>query len=94
MYLHPWEIDPEQPRLAAGFKSRFRQYTGLAGAEHKLDRLLQRFSFAPISTVFRRELCEALAPGGNSREEKAALAGKPSPEPAGVLGSTDSRGDD
>jgi polysaccharide deacetylase family protein (PEP-CTERM system associated) len=51
-YLHPWEIDPEQPRLPAGPRSRFRQYTGLAGMATKLDELLSEFSFAPLAEVF------------------------------------------
>lgn len=48
-YLHPWEIDPEQPRLEAGLKSRFRHYTNLSGCEHKLDCLLDTF---PMGTVW------------------------------------------
>ena len=28
-YIHPWEIDPEQPRIDAPFKSRLRHYTNL-----------------------------------------------------------------
>lgn len=48
LYLHPWEIDDSQPRLQASLKSRLRQYTGLAGMKHKLERLLQDFSMGPI----------------------------------------------
>jgi polysaccharide deacetylase family protein (PEP-CTERM system associated) len=59
VYFHPWEIDPEQPRLTAPMKSRLRQYTGLHSMESKLLRLLQTFPFAPISTVFDRELKRA-----------------------------------
>lgn len=40
-YLHPWEIDPAQPRIkAAPLKSRFRHYVGLNRCESKLIRLL------------------------------------------------------
>jgi polysaccharide deacetylase family protein (PEP-CTERM system associated) len=56
IYLHPWEIDPGQPRIGVSTKSRFRQYTGLSSMEHKLERLLQDFPFAPIATVFDNEL--------------------------------------
>ena len=28
-YIHPWEVDPDQPRLRASFKSRFRHYRNL-----------------------------------------------------------------
>lgn len=48
-YLHPWEIDPQQPRVpGAPLLSRFRHYTNLAKTEARLERLLQDFSFSPI----------------------------------------------
>lgn len=55
-YIHPWEIDPEQPRLEASWRSRFRQYTGLAKAEKSLERILRDFAFAPVRQVFAKEL--------------------------------------
>jgi hypothetical protein len=51
VYLHPWEIDPEQPRLEGPLRSRFRHYTGLARMERKLERLLDAFPFAPMNDV-------------------------------------------
>jgi len=51
VYLHPWEIDPDQPRLAASWRSRFRQYQNLQTTEKKLTRLLDDFSWAPMSKV-------------------------------------------
>lgn len=51
-YVHPWEVDPEQPRLSFGSRlSRFRHYVNLASTEQKLDRLLQDFSFGSMSDV-------------------------------------------
>jgi polysaccharide deacetylase family protein (PEP-CTERM system associated) len=47
-YLHPWEIDPEQPRLQAGWLSRFRHYRNLADTERRLRRLLTDFRFGPL----------------------------------------------
>jgi polysaccharide deacetylase family protein (PEP-CTERM system associated) len=47
-YLHPWELDPGQPRLAAGLLSRFRHYRNLQLTEQRLRRLLEDFTFAPI----------------------------------------------
>ena len=44
-YLHPWEIDPEQPRVAASWLSRFRHYTNLGKCEERLRRLLGEFQF-------------------------------------------------
>lgn len=53
-YLHPWEIDPEQPRVRVGVLSRFRHYTNLARCESRLRRLLDEFAFAPAIEVLRR----------------------------------------
>ena len=47
-YLHPWEIDPEQPRLSAGLVSRFRHYRNLHETEPRLRRLLRDFSWGPL----------------------------------------------
>jgi polysaccharide deacetylase family protein (PEP-CTERM system associated) len=55
-YLHPWEIDPEQPRVSAGWRSRFRHYQNLRSTESKLIRLLDDFSWAPMSEVLRLSL--------------------------------------
>lgn len=44
-YLHPWEIDPAQPRVAASRLSRFRHYTNLDKCEARLQRLLGDFKF-------------------------------------------------
>ena len=44
-YLHPWEIDPEQPRVSASWLSRFRHYTNLGKCEERLRRLLGEFRF-------------------------------------------------
>jgi polysaccharide deacetylase family protein (PEP-CTERM system associated) len=52
VYLHPWELDPEQPRLDAGFIARLRTYTGLSGMPHKLRRLLSEFQFSSLSAVY------------------------------------------
>ena len=61
-YIHPWEIDPTQPRIrGAGFKSKFRHYVGLGKTEHKLSRMLKQHSFAPIRDVVAREHGQSLA---------------------------------
>jgi hypothetical protein len=56
VYIHPWEIDPEQPRFPASALSQFRQYTGLRRTAAKLERLLRDFRFAPIKEVFSKQL--------------------------------------
>ena len=50
-YLHPWEIDPNQPRLHAGTLSRLRHYRNLDKTETRFRTLLRDFQFAPLGTV-------------------------------------------
>jgi len=47
-YLHPWEIDPEQPRVPAKWLSRFRHYTNLEKCEERLRQLLHEFNFGTV----------------------------------------------
>lgn len=48
-YLHPWEFDPQQPRMAgASAKSKFRHYLNLGKTESRFRRLLDDFRFMPI----------------------------------------------
>lgn len=52
-YFHPWEIDPDQPRIAhASPKSRLRHYTNLGVMEVKVRRILQDFRWGRIDDVF------------------------------------------
>ena len=44
-YLHPWEIDPEQPRIKASWLSEFRHYNNLDLCYSRLSSLLNDFSF-------------------------------------------------
>jgi polysaccharide deacetylase family protein (PEP-CTERM system associated) len=52
LYVHPWEFDPGQPRLAMKPFHRFRHYVGLEGAAAKAGALLQDFRFVPIAAAF------------------------------------------
>ena len=47
-YLHPWEIDPDQPRIAASMGRRFRHYVNLARTEGRLGRMIADF---PLGTI-------------------------------------------
>ena len=49
-YIHPWEIDPEQPRLAVSHLNRIRHYRGLDRALERIERLLEEFSFGSIAS--------------------------------------------
>src|SRR5690606_13798680 len=52
-YFHPWEVDPEQPRVAhAGAKSKFRHYLNLHRTEQRLARLLNDFRWQRVDQVF------------------------------------------
>jgi polysaccharide deacetylase family protein (PEP-CTERM system associated) len=53
-YLHPWEIDPAQPRVAASLLSRFRHYTNLGRCEERLKRLLDDFRFGTVKDGLAR----------------------------------------
>jgi len=54
VYFHPWELDPDQPRLKASWKSRFRHYNGLAKTEGRLQEILSHGSFQPLINLVRR----------------------------------------
>lgn len=57
-YLHPWEIDPGQPRFDnASWLSRFRHYTNLDRCEERLERLLGDFRFGTVSDSYA-QFCE------------------------------------
>lgn len=50
-YLHPWEVDPQQPRIKASALSRFRHYTNLDVCAARLQRLLREFQFDSMEAV-------------------------------------------
>lgn len=52
-YFHPWEIDPEQPRISGvGVKTRVRHYLNLSRMEHRIARLLADFRWGRMDAVF------------------------------------------
>jgi polysaccharide deacetylase family protein (PEP-CTERM system associated) len=50
-YLHPWEIDPGQPRIAADAVGRLRHYRNLHKTEGRLRALLSEFRFSTAADV-------------------------------------------
>ena len=62
LYLHPWEIDPDQPRIEAGWKSRFRHYNNLHKTEAKLRHLLQGVRYGTMSEVLGIQGASSKAP--------------------------------
>jgi polysaccharide deacetylase family protein (PEP-CTERM system associated) len=60
-YVHPWEVDVDQPRIRTGSRlSRFRHYVNLATTEAKLDRLLGDFRFGRMCDVLAQQPAIAL----------------------------------
>ena len=53
VYFHPWELDPDQPRLPGSWKSRFRHYRGLAKTEERLQEILSLGTFQPFVNFVR-----------------------------------------
>ncbi|MFQ5456312.1 MAG: XrtA system polysaccharide deacetylase [Nitrospirota bacterium] len=51
IYFHPWEIDPMQPIINVGLRSRFRHYLNLDKTTNKLKVLLPSFKFVPIEEI-------------------------------------------
>lgn len=56
LYFHPWEIDPGQPRINAGMKSRIRHYINLHKTEAKLRHLLGSLPFGTMTGVLSQRL--------------------------------------
>ncbi len=53
-YLHPWELDPGQPRIRVGAFSRFRHYTNLSRCEARLQRVLADFTFTTMHEALQQ----------------------------------------
>jgi polysaccharide deacetylase family protein (PEP-CTERM system associated) len=54
-YIHPWEIDPDQPRIRGGkFSSRWRHYVRLNKTYGKLERLLDSFQFSTVASLVEK----------------------------------------
>jgi polysaccharide deacetylase family protein (PEP-CTERM system associated) len=49
VYVHPWELDPEQPRIRGTIRSRLRHYTNLGQTKARLESLCRDFLFEPLS---------------------------------------------
>jgi polysaccharide deacetylase family protein (PEP-CTERM system associated) len=53
-YIHPWEVDPEQPRLPVGRLTRLRHYRGLGAVSARIEQLLGMFHFTSIASYMNR----------------------------------------
>jgi len=70
-YLHPWELDPAQPRPPMPWQNRFRHYVGIETQTTKLSRLLSRFRFGTARDVLKAHTLPATLP--NAAPVSAAL---------------------
>ena len=60
-YFHPWEIDPQQPRVAhAPLRSKLRHYTNLDGMAGKLRQLVREFAWGRMDALAAREAAMAV----------------------------------
>ena len=61
-YMHPWELDPEQPRVdGLPFRSRFRHYVNLGRTQSRVRALLRDFAWERMDRVFAQELARPSA---------------------------------
>lgn len=55
VYFHPWEIDPDQPRVKVRLRSRLRHYTNLGMMEGRIAELLRHYEFVPLCDLMKQE---------------------------------------
>ena len=53
LYVHPWEVDPEQPRLPGSMTTQLRHHVGMATTIDKLNRVMDDFTFGPVRDVIK-----------------------------------------
>jgi polysaccharide deacetylase family protein (PEP-CTERM system associated) len=71
VYFHPWELDPDQPRIKVGLRAYLRHYTNLGSMRERIRGLLRRYEFVPLCDLLKNEyrtenwgeLCEAACSG-------------------------------
>lgn len=54
VYLHPWELDPDQPRMSGRLTSRIRHYIGLRKTPAKFAQLIHDFEFGTLGSMVDR----------------------------------------
>jgi polysaccharide deacetylase family protein (PEP-CTERM system associated) len=55
-YIHPWELDPDHPRVPFHWKARLTHYVNLRSTARRLGRLMEEFEFGPLGEVLEHEL--------------------------------------
>ena len=82
IYLHPWEVDPGQPKPRVSRLKLWRHRVGMSSVLGKLERLLGEFSFGPVRDVLNPDTNHAYAE--NLKRDNVQLSG--SAEPASSPG--------
>ena len=54
-YIHPWELDPDHPRVPFHWKARMTHYVNLHSTGPRLSRLMEDFEFGPLGEVLEHE---------------------------------------
>ena len=80
VYLHPWELDPEQPRINGPLKSRMRHYTNLKHMHAKLNTVLSHHKFQAFKNVMATE-ADGMNEKQSSRHCTGIVMDKPLDEP-------------
>ncbi len=74
-YFHPWEIDPDQPRIPGiDAKTRFRHYLNLKRMAPRLERLLQDFEWDRMDRVFADQLAATPRPALTTEIARVSIA--------------------
>lgn len=68
IYTHPWELDPDHPRVAKGLISRLRTNSGLGSMRRKVRRLFEEFEFSTIGEVHPYPATSPMSPGSADME--------------------------
>jgi polysaccharide deacetylase family protein (PEP-CTERM system associated) len=77
-YFHPWEIDPDQPRIAgAPLRARFRHYVNLGTREVKIRSLLRDFAWSGIDAMCGNSAAATLRNGLDALDYGVATQGRP-----------------
>jgi polysaccharide deacetylase family protein (PEP-CTERM system associated) len=75
-YIHPWEIDPGQPRVQGlSAVSRFRHYLNLGRCEDRFARLLTDFNWTTVTSLLHSSLSDFSPPPPSQSERRPATSG-------------------
>lgn len=67
IYVHPWEVDRDMPKVNVNFFSHFVHYHNISTTELKMAKLLERFSVQPIRSLLEMKNLPSLSFDGEKR---------------------------